>query len=387
MLISRTYLICILGLLLTSCASYKTKYADKPVEKITGSQGDPDFTLFLVGDAGNAPEGSSTPLLSALRPLFSEASENSALIWLGDNIYPVGMPPANDPTYALAEHRLNKQLESTDLYPGKIFFIPGNHDWYEYGAQGVIRQEKYIESYLSNRPAHNEQDNYFIPDTACGSIHLVTLTEDLDLVLMDSHWYLKGDRSLLSHCRDTSQTWFLEELEKTVAKSKAKTIIVSLHHPPYTYGSHGSRFTFRDYAFPFTQISKKVILPLPFSGIVVNQMRAFITSQDNKHPDYVALKNKISSITKRFDNVIVASGHDHNLQYIVQEGINYIVSGAGSKSTAVGMGDGSQFATARKGFARLDFFESEITIEFLSVDDNSHSLESLYYSKMITKKE
>jgi hypothetical protein len=34
------------------------------------------------------------------------------------------------------------------------------------------------------------------------------------------------------------------------------------------------------------------------------------------------------------DNVIVVSGHDHNLQFIDKDNIKQIISGAGSKSTA-----------------------------------------------------
>jgi hypothetical protein len=42
----------------------------------------------------------------------------------------------------------------------------------------------------------------------------------------------------------------------------------------------------------------------------------------------------MKTILQSQDNVIVVSGHDHNLQYIDNDNIKQIISGAGSKSEA-----------------------------------------------------
>ena len=54
-------------------------------------------------------------------------------------------------------------------------------------------------------------------------------------------------------------------------------------------------------------------------------------------------------------NVIVVSGHDHNLQYINKENIKQIISGAGSKSEAARAINPTDFSYGGNGYATLDF--------------------------------
>jgi hypothetical protein len=66
-----------------------------------------DVTLFLIGDAG-APS-SPEPVLEALRREVQRA-RSPVIIYLGDNIYPRGMPASEAPDRADAERRVNAQL-------------------------------------------------------------------------------------------------------------------------------------------------------------------------------------------------------------------------------------------------------------------------------------
>jgi hypothetical protein len=54
--------------------------------------------------------------------------------------------------------------------------------------------------------------------------------------------------------------------------------------------------------------------------------------QDIQNKQYTAYVKRIKTLLQSQDNVIVVSGHDHNLQFIDKDNIKQIISGAGSKS-------------------------------------------------------
>ncbi|RYF51470.1 MAG: hypothetical protein EOO39_43175, partial [Cytophagaceae bacterium] len=87
------------------------------------------YTVFLLGDAGAPQASGHDPVLNTLRAQLQKAGPNSSLILLGDNIYQHGMPDADNPERADAERRIREQLDLQTAFGGRLFAIPGNHDW------------------------------------------------------------------------------------------------------------------------------------------------------------------------------------------------------------------------------------------------------------------
>src|SRR5437867_13039464 len=90
------------------------------------------------------------PVLEMLGEQIREVGTESAVVFLGDNIYPNGMPDQNDKMRKRAEARIKVQLDVVKNHAGKVYFLSGNHDWnkgrpggYEY----MLREEEYIKSY------------------------------------------------------------------------------------------------------------------------------------------------------------------------------------------------------------------------------------------------
>ena len=50
----------------------------------------PIYSVFLVGDAG---EPGKNPVLDLLKTELEKVGDRGSVIFLGDNIYPQGMPP------------------------------------------------------------------------------------------------------------------------------------------------------------------------------------------------------------------------------------------------------------------------------------------------------
>lgn len=367
-------LLLLLGL--HSCATYAPKYADASLLKAVPANGTLHHRVFLIGDAGLSPTDSMNPVLQRFRDRLGAASGNSTALFLGDNIYPAGMPdPDEDPSgYAAARNHLEAQLNTLEHFPGRPVFIPGNHDWYSNGLEGLKRQEKYVEDYL-------DQKDVFLPEDGC-PLEVEELTDDLVLIAVDSEWYLtRWDRqpSINDDCEIKSREVFLSELESEIKKYADRTILLAVHHPVFSYGEHGGAFTFRQQFYP----SKK-LGPLPVLGSLANLFRTTsgVSSEDLYSKRYRELRQRLQVLARYGERVLLVSGHEHTLQYIVEEGVTQIVSGAGAKEGATRLRGGSLFSTGSRGYAVLDVLQDgSAHLRFYGVADSG--AEDLLFSRNV----
>lgn len=185
----RPFLWFLLILLVSACESsrpfYHKSYKERPLPTLPDSR-KLEFTVFLIGDAGAAAIEPQEPNLRLLEQQLKAADKNSAIVFLGDNIYPSGLVLEDDDKRTEAERWLDAQLAILKDFKGRPFFIPGNHDWNRMSAGGreaLKRQEDYIESYRGNTKV-------FYPKDGCGDPKDIELSEHLTLILMDSQWWL-----------------------------------------------------------------------------------------------------------------------------------------------------------------------------------------------------
>ena len=86
-----------------------------------------DSHLYLIGDAG-AP-AKEEPVFRALREDVSRDPGPSVVVFLGDNIYPQGLPAPHSSDRKESERRLEAQLELVRSSGARGIFLPGNRDW------------------------------------------------------------------------------------------------------------------------------------------------------------------------------------------------------------------------------------------------------------------
>ena len=202
-------------------------YAQPPNEQIA-------YSVFLIGDAGEHKPFRDAVLDLALYQA-KDQGENSAVVFLGDNIYPVGLPPENDPQREAMEGKLIPQLEVIRDFPGPGFIIPGNHDWAKGKEDGPINlkaQQDFTKDFIPGKDA-------FFPKGGCPGPVEVALTDDLLLVLIDSQWLLTKEKYLPegSNCRFNTRDEVLDEVQRIVENNLDLKLIFAAHHPIYTYGS------------------------------------------------------------------------------------------------------------------------------------------------------
>ncbi len=315
------------------------------------------FRLYLIGDAGEFEDGRHPVVDGVEKMIKSNPGQNSHLIYLGDNIYPLGLPLPEDENRSSSEAILNRQLSLADQISGDLWMIPGNHDW-EKGKSGgwdaVLRMEEYIEENFL------DENILFVPGGGCPGPYAQELDDETVLIVFDSQWWLHSNEKpgAESDCEFKSEEEILASLSYLLAENKEKTIVFAMHHPMRSYGEHNGAFTFKDHLFPLTAAKKNLYIPLPIIGSIYPTYRTvFGDIQDIPHPKYQAMIQALDRIFDTHPNVIQVSGHEHGLFYTREKGNHYIVSGAGAKTTHIKKKNPAEFAYPSQGFAVLDFFE------------------------------
>lgn len=317
------------------------------------------FRVYLIGDSGHPELDRPDPVLTWLERHYRNESENSAAVYLGDNIYPKGLPESDDPLYAQSVARIDRQLDVLKDFPGRIVWIPGNHDWDKSGESGLValnRQEDYIESYLA-------RGNTFLPDDGFPGPVVVNLTDGLVLVVIDTEWWLHDFERPIGDTGDydlETEEDFLLEFDDVMRKNEGKRAIVVGHHSMYSNGEHGGFVSLKHHIFPLTAFMKDLWVPLPIIGSLYPLGRAVgISKQDLANPSYRRLRSALQKIYKEHDPVVYAAGHDHSLQYFEHEGSKYLTSGAGSKRDHVIGGHGALFTSPGLGVMTLQYYRDK----------------------------
>ena len=367
---------CIVALLLltalTSCARFGVQYADGE-EMQADRHPHPTSKLlhrtYLIGDAGNAAPDQTPSVLAFLRGHLASADSASTVLFLGDNIYPHGFPEPNSPDRPLAEHRLDVQVAAVRDFPGRVIWVPGNHDWYTYGLDGLRRERAYLRE-------RTGREDIWKPRIGCGGPEVVEVADDLVYLILDTQWYLtnwKRHPGVNEGCAATNRTEFIRLFREAIKQHREKNVVVVMHHPMATYGRHGGYFTVKDH-----------LTPLPVLGSVLPFVRGNVgTRQDNLNARFQDLRQQLVRIAKVYGNATFVSGHEHNLQYIERNRQRYIVSGAGSKTGPSGMGEGSLFAYGGAGYAVLDLHANgSLWASFFAVAEDGSGQE-LLYRKMV----
>lgn len=345
-------------------AQFQTAHEEQAPEELP-----PDstlvYTIFLIGDGGAPSRDTADVNFGLLEQALLRAGERSAIVFLGDNIYPSGLPPETHPDRADAERRINKQLDVLADYSGRVVFVPGNHDWGGQGLGGdrlqLNRQEAYIEGRL-------DRGNTFLPDMGFPGPAEISLDENIMLVAIDTQWWLEDNKSYgdTGAYQLESEGEFLLELDDVLWRHADKHLIVVGHHPIFTNGEHGGYFSGLRSIFTGEAFSRRYL------G----------TPQDLSNLKYRQLRDGLLAVFEHHRDLVYAAGHDHSLQYFHHNDQHYVVSGSGSKLSYVREGMGAMFTAERKGYGTLRYHtDGSIWLTFYSPDDANRS--ELLYARRI----
>lgn len=325
--------------------------------------------IILIGDAGEQ-EKDVHPELEYLKKTF-KLDKRSTVIYLGDNIYPKGLPSQYDSDYPEMKRILDSQINVVAGTEATAYFIPGNHDWMQgrkEGYQQVQNQYRYIQS-LQKPNVH------FVPADVCPGPQEIFISDKVTLVVIDSQWWLHrfNKPTVRSGCECNTEAELLSVLQEIVNRNEDKLLLFAAHHPFITFGRHGGYYNLKQHVFPFTDLKPNLYIPLPVIGSIYPIARGvFGNIQDTKHPIYKNFSRAVDSILSVHPYCIRVAGHEHNLQFIREKEQYYIVSGAGSKHSEITKDDRLVFSSMKSGFATLDIVKNgNVHVSFFSSENDT----------------
>jgi hypothetical protein len=336
--------------------------------------------VFLIGDAGDPSPGE--PVLTALRSQIEEDPSRTYVVFLGDNIYPRGLPAEGTPQRPEAERRLRAQIDAVRGTGARALFIPGNHDWDRHGAGGwyaVRREADFVEETGGSFAG-------FEPRSGCPGPSVVDPWPTLRLVALDTQWWLHaGPRpeGAESGCAAASDEEVSAALDR-VLDAPGRDVIVVAHHPLVSGGGHGGHFSWKDHIFPLRAWKGWMWLPLPVIGSAYPLGReAGAFSQDVTASRYKHMIQVLEPVLKAKRPLVYAAGHDHGLQVLTADTARYlVVSGAGivGHTRTPARLDSTVFRSGAAGFVRLDFDEGRRLLTVVTVDKTGAATEAYHSS-------
>ncbi|MGE5519073.1 MAG: BamA/TamA family outer membrane protein, partial [Candidatus Dadabacteria bacterium] len=325
--------------------------------------------IFFVGDAGEL-HGTVQPVIDWLAKNVDWNDPKNMVLYLGDNVYPLGLPMKGEPGYEEGKKVLDYEVNLVKGKKGTAIFIPGNHDWKNGmlgGWQQAINQEDYINALA--------QKNIQFPLTGgCPGPVAVDLSSKVVGVFIDTQWflYVHDKPGPGSSCTSRTMDEFTTELKEIVAAHPNQLLLVAMHHPMHTYGVHGGDYTWKEHIFPFTAVRPNLYIPLPILGSVYPLARGVFGSlQDYNHPLYQQMVKTIEDVMKTHRNPINVAGHDHSLQFIMIDSIPYVVSGSGTYTSRVNQNKSPnlKFSEVQNGLSMLEIRKSgKLEIKFYDIN-------------------
>lgn len=315
------------------------------------------LNLVLIGDAG-LPNPAGEPVLNALRDEIAKAPDRSFVVYLGDNIYPVGL---EDTTTAAGKEglRILRAQMAPLLETGtRGILVPGNHDWgngIPEGLAHVRRQERFI----------NLNGNGLVtmePRNGCPGPVVVDVGGVVRLVTLDTQWWLHaGERpSRESDCRPATEAGIVDSVRTALSTAGMLHTVVVAHHPFVSGGQHGGYFDWPTYLFPLHPWAR---------------LAGLFARQDVSGREYRNMTVQLAGAFAVDSPLVYAAGHEHSLQVFGRRPLmparNQIVSGGGiyGHTTPTRRITGIRYIRQASGFQRLTFLaDGRVRLSVVVVD-------------------
>ncbi|MGJ8592388.1 MAG: metallophosphatase [Aquaticitalea sp.] len=306
---------------------------------------------------GNTELETGNPTQQVLKAIteMSQKDEKATFVALG-NITKDGFAPKENDRKKTEDLLQQSLMQPLKEFNGNVIFMPGKNEWNKNGHENIDDMESFI------------QDNSkvkFWPNDGCPREIDNLDMENVELLMIDSQWFLEDwDNHLYlnNKCDIKSRDDFFAKIKDDFKDEQNKTVIVAIYHSILTE----SRQDF------FENIG----------GLSVEDYYS------TKRQDMAGTLETLSGL---FPDVIFVSASDKNLQYIEDDGVHQIISGAAvSKLDNVRKAKDGQFTAKTNGFARLTVYKDRSTkVEFFATGDTAPQklFEKQIRSEKITKDE
>ncbi|UII80332.1 phosphoesterase [Flagellimonas sp. CMM7] len=283
--------------------------------------------FYATGNLVTAQSHKESKVLSAIAKEMGKDA-NSTLLLLGNN--------ANSKLF-LEKGGANKigYLDLLKPFSDRVVFIPGHRDWSN-GLDALKSQEKYLRDIFDDK-------NVFQPKNGC-PLKKIKINEDIDLLVIDSQWALSNwdtVPNINDGCDIKTKVDFYVEIEHEVVKSQGKTVLVAVYHPLNSYGKYGAALSLG------------------------------LNSQNINNKYYKEFSDRLLTIAQQNKNLVFVSGHEQNMQFILDKNVPIIISGAAGTIKNAKNGRKSVCSFNENGFSKIvEYTDGSMWMAFYGVSDN-----------------
>lgn len=261
--------------------------------------------FLVVGDWGQ--DSAQQRQVANAMGVIASGADAQFVISTGDNFYPSGVASVNDPQF---------RASFEDIYAAPSLQTPwyavlGNHD-YEGSPNAEI-------AYSRRSSRWRMPSRYWVQQMQAGAASASFYFLDTTPIARLSN---PAARVPLLGTSDEARAQ-LEWLDQRLASDSSAWKIVVGHHPILSSGNHG---------------------------------------------ESRALAERVKPLLERYRVQAYFNGHDHDLEHLFENGVNYVCSGSGALSRQVAPVTQSRFAYANIGFASCGLDTGALGIRFHDAD-------------------
>ncbi|HFA51291.1 MAG TPA: hypothetical protein ENJ95_19940 [Bacteroidetes bacterium] len=243
-----------------------------------------------------------------------------------------------------------KIADMVDKYEqGNLLIVPGDRDWnsgQKGGEKSLRHLERRVKDYLKEKKY--KRAHWAVKD-GCPGPKVYEMGEALAIIVLNTQWWnhpFDKPRATDAVCDGLSQENLKEELEDAVEDYQDRNVLIVGHHPFYSLGNYGGRFSLLDH-----------FKPLPVAGLFTTAFHANVGGQfdlanERLHPLFSGMVN----LFYFHDNLIYAGGHEKN-QQVWQSGGNYLInSGAPASAKYATKDENTVLSEKAAGIMQLNYY-------------------------------
>lgn len=252
----------------------------------------------------------------------SKKGDSATLLVIGNIVPKDGYPNKDNGRDKVQKYLQENLLDPLKDFKGRLIFTPGVNEWQADAPDNIDDLESFL------------QDNSraeFWPNDGC-PIEGKELSDNVHLTMVDSQWYLEDwdDHPYINNkCDYKTREQFMVEFADELKDNQGKTVLVAIHHPIMSKTKMGF-----------------------FERIIG------AGTQNFRNPDYTDLRERLSTIAQRYNDVVFLSGNDRNLQFVQDDSLEQIISGVTKNpEKAKPKKKKGHFADYNMGFAKLNIYQ------------------------------
>ncbi|MGB7393454.1 MAG: metallophosphatase [Pricia sp.] len=275
--------------------------------------------FYILSNVGGVPISDAEAMLGEINQR-SQGDEEATLLIIGNILTEDGYP-SDDAKRDKEKARLRKLMRAWDNFNGKVILTPGYNEWKKDAPESIDDLESFLQD---NSKAE------FWPDDGCPR-EREDINDEVVLEVVDSQWFLEDwdDHPYINgKCEHKTRDQFMAEFKDDIKDSQGKTVVVAVYQPIISN----------------TNIN------------ILDRMGGF-TPESFQNKQNRSLRGQLKTIASQFEDVIFVSGKDSNLQYLEDNEVPQIISGALGKTEGVRAREDGEFSSEKEGYARLTIFK------------------------------